>query len=109
MGSNVGLNEAKDAKRDEFYTQLEDVAAEMEHYEKHFRGKVIYCNCDDPAESSFFHYFAMKAKEFKIKSIITTCYRSDDADLFTKEEADRSVGIRFEGGGLEWRPSLAGT
>ena len=54
---NTGLNAAGTGKRDEFYTQLSDIERELRHYREHFRGKVVYCNCDDPRVSQFFHYF----------------------------------------------------
>lgn len=62
------------AKNDEFYTRLEDIEREVFHYKKHFAGKVVYCNCDDPAESNFFKDFALNIKAFQIKKLIATCY-----------------------------------
>ena len=50
---NKTLGHAKVAKEDEFYTQLVDIENEMRHYRKHFKGKTILCNCDDPFESNF--------------------------------------------------------
>ena len=55
---NKSLGEAKKQKKDEFYTQLSDINAELRHYTQHFAGKVVFCNCDDPYESNFFKYFA---------------------------------------------------
>ena len=57
--ANKNLNQAKDAKKDEFYTQLSDIEKELRHYSEHFRDKVVFCNCDDPYESNFFKYFAL--------------------------------------------------
>ena len=51
------LDNAKKKKEDDFYTQLKDIENELKHYQKHFKGKVVYCNCDDPRISNFFHYF----------------------------------------------------
>ncbi len=68
------LGKAKSAKKDEFYTQLDDIAAEMWHYESSFRGATILCNCDDPFESNFFKYFALNFHHFGIKKLIATCY-----------------------------------
>ena len=53
------LAKAKDAKKDEFYTQLPDIEKELMHYKSYFRDKVVFCNCDDPYESNFFKYFAL--------------------------------------------------
>ena len=54
--ANENLQKAKEAKNDEFYTQLNDVAEELRHYKQHFKGKVVLCNCDDPTWSAFWKY-----------------------------------------------------
>ena len=71
---NTQLGEAKKAKKDEFYTQLGDINAELRHYTHHFAGKVVFCNCDDPYESNFFKYFAANFNALKLKQLIATCY-----------------------------------
>jgi hypothetical protein len=68
------FDKAKKNKADEFYTQLTDIEAEMLHYREQFKGKVIFCNCDDPYESNFFKYFAMNFKFLGLKKLIATCY-----------------------------------
>lgn len=72
--ANKNLNAAKEAKKDEFYTQLADIENELKHYRQHFRDKVILCNCDDPYESNFFKYFANNFNAFGLKRLIATCY-----------------------------------
>ncbi len=67
---NTQLGEAKKAKKDEFYTQLGDINAELRHYSHHFAGKVVFCNCDDPYESNFFKYFAANFNALKLLSLI---------------------------------------
>ena len=62
-GKNANLRQAKNSKKDEFYTQLPDIERELKHYRKHFLGKVVYCNCDDPRVSNFFHYFSYNFKK----------------------------------------------
>lgn len=71
---NTRLNQAAKAKRDEFYTQLEDIEKELKHYKSQFRGKAVYCNCDDPFESNFFKYFAANFNALGLKKLITTSY-----------------------------------
>ncbi len=57
--SNSNLNRAKIAKNnDEYYTRLTDIENELWHYKHHFKGKVVYCNCDDPSISNFFNHFS---------------------------------------------------
>lgn len=68
------LQKAKQAKNDEFYTQLNDIDNELKHYKSQLKDKVIFCNCDDPFESNFFKYFAMNFKHLGLKKLITTCY-----------------------------------
>lgn len=65
---------AKKAKKDEFYTRLEDIELEMKNYRAYFKDKVILCNCDDPYESNFFKYFAMNFNFLGLKKLIATCY-----------------------------------
>lgn len=72
--SNKNLHKASLAKKDEFYTQLVDIEKELKHYKEQFRGKVVYCNCDDPFESNFFKYFAANFNELGLRKLITTSY-----------------------------------
>lgn len=72
--ARLDLAKAKDAKRDEFYTQLSDIEKELVHYREYFRDKVIFCNCDDPYESNFFKYFALNFNALGLKKLIATCY-----------------------------------
>ena len=72
--TNSTLNSAKSAKNDEFYTQLPDIEREVFRYANQLRGKVIFCNCDDPYESEFFKYFAMQFNHLGLKKLIATCY-----------------------------------
>ena len=72
--ANKNLNAAKTAKKDEFYTQLSDIERELQHYWPHFRGKTVLCNCDDPYESNFFKYFALRFNQLGLKKLICTCY-----------------------------------
>ena len=68
------LGQAKDAKKDEFYTQLTDIEKELKYYTEHFKDKVVFCNCDDPYESNFFKYFALNFNRLGLKRLIATCY-----------------------------------
>ena len=72
--ANKNLNAAKTAKKDEFYTQMSDIERELQHYWQHFRGRTILCNCDDPYESNFFKYFALRFNQLGLKKLICTCY-----------------------------------
>ena len=74
MAGNSNLHAANRAKKDEFYTQLSDIANELKHYKQHFEGKTVLCNCDDPYESNFFKYFALNFNVLGLKKLIATCY-----------------------------------
>ena len=73
--SNRRLSEAKRAKQDEFYTQLTDIADELKFYKNQLKGKVVFCNCDDPFESNFFKYFAANFNHLGLKKLISTSYK----------------------------------
>ena len=72
--SNSNLHRAAKVKNDEFYTLLSDIEKELKHHKEQFRGKVVYCNCDDPYESNFFKYFASNFNALGLKKLITTSY-----------------------------------
>lgn len=95
--ANKNLNAAKEAKKDEFYTQLEDINNELRHYREHFRGKTVLCNCDDPRVSNFFTYFAYNFEFLGLKRLITTCYKSQSIDLFSKNECEQAVYLIYDG------------
>jgi len=91
------LLEAKKAKADEFYTQLSDIERELKHYKRYFKGKVVYLNCDDPRESEFFHYFSFNFEKLGLKKLIAACYKSQNVDLFSREDAKQAVYLEYEG------------
>ena len=74
MAEKRDLAAAKLDKKDEFYTQLTDIEKEMRYYRKHFQGKTVLCNCDDPFESNFFKYFVLNFDRLGLKKLIATCY-----------------------------------
>ena len=91
------LMNAKKNKEDEYYTLLEDIKSELNYYEEFFKGKVVFCNCDDPYESNFFKYFAMNFNRLGLKKLISTCYASStivmtQLSLFQNEEIKFTKG-----------------
>lgn len=79
--TNRLLQKAKKSKSDEFYTQLCDIESELKHYLSHFKGKVVYCNCDDYRISNFVTYFRENFKSLGLKRLIASCYRDQDDAL----------------------------
>ena len=88
--ANRNLNAAKRAKKDEFYTQLADIERELHHYWPHFRGKAVLCNCDDPYESNFFKYFALRFNQLGLRRLLCTCYNGSPV-------RDTELVLRFDG------------
>lgn len=94
---NRSLHAAKAIKQDEFYTQVSDIEKELRHYTKHFKGKTVLCNCDDPRVSNFFHYFSHNFEKLRLKKLITTCYKNNSADLFSTHSCERGKYLVYEG------------
>ena len=97
MAKNRNLHQAKSNKKDEFYTQLSDIENELRHYTRHFRGKVVYCNCDDPRVSNFFHYFAYNFRLLGLKKLITACYKNQQMDMFSQNDSERAIYLEYDG------------
>ena len=97
MSANRNLNTAKAKKKDEFYTQLSDIENELRFYRDHFRGKVIYCNCDDPRVSKFFHFFSLQFRFLGLKKLITTCYKNQQRDMFSRNDAEKAIWLEYNG------------
>lgn len=97
MPGNSNLHAANRAKKDEFYTQLVDIENELKHYKEHFRGKTVLCNCDDPRVSNFFHYFSYNFEQLGLKKLITTCYKSQNSDLFSQNDSERAIWLEYNG------------
>lgn len=97
MADTAALQNAKKAKKDEFYTQRVDIENELRHYKEHFRGKVVLCNCDDPRQSEFFKYFAENFEKLGLKRLVATCYKSQDVDLFSQGTSERAICQIYEG------------
>ena len=94
---NINLHQAKEAKKDEFYTRREDIERELYHYRRQFEGKTVLCNCDDPRVSEFFQYFALNFEWLGLKRLICTCYKNNDIDLFSQHDKEQAVYIIYEG------------
>ncbi len=94
---NTDLHKAKKRKKDEFYTQLTDIERELKHYKNHFKDKVVYCNCDDPRISNFFHYFSYNFEKLGLKKLITTCYKNQNSDLFSQNDSEQAIMLEYNG------------
>lgn len=93
---NDFLRKAKKNKNDEFYTQLVDIQRELQHYESHFKDKVVFCNCDDPISSNFYKYFATNFERLGLKKLISACYVSDDCNIFNYDVNKNNSGYYYE-------------
>jgi hypothetical protein len=105
MAKNSNLHAAKDAKNDEFYTQLSDIENELRHYKDHFKGKTIFCNCDDPTWSAFWKYFHLNFEVFGLKKLISTHYDKEETtykmEYIGGEDENIEAGLKtpLEGNG----------
>lgn len=75
--ANTTLKKAKQDKKYEFYTQLKDIEKELKYYKEYFKGKTIFCNCDDPEWSNFWKYFELNFDHLGIRKLISTHYEYD--------------------------------
>ena len=101
MAKNADLSNAKNAKKDEFYTQLEDINAEMVHYKNQFKGKTVLMNCDDPTWSNFWRYFHIEFERLGLKKIIATHYEYGEVASYKMEyeggnDEDFKVGVKTD-------------
>ena len=95
--ANTNLNTAKNDKKDEFYTQLSDIEKEMRYHKASFKNKVVFCNCDDPRVSNFFHYFSYNFEKLGLKKLITTCYKNQNSDLFSQSNSEKAIYLEYTG------------
>ena len=96
MAKNSNLHTAKTAKNDEFYTMLTDIEKEMRYYKDFFKGKVVYCNCDDARESNFFKYFSLNFEFLGLKKLICTGYKADGKGVVLVYEGDKNGNRRVD-------------
>ena len=96
MAKNNNLHTAKKARNDEFYTMLTDIEKEMRYYKDFFKGKVVYCNCDDARESNFFKYFSLNFEFLGLKKLITTGYKADGKGVVLVYEGDKNGNRRVD-------------
>jgi len=94
---NRSLHKARDVKQDEFYTQLSDIEKELKYYKSHFKDKVVYCNCDDPRVSNFFHFFSYNFEKLGLKKLIATCYKNQNMDLFSDNKSEQAIFLEYNG------------
>lgn len=95
--ANHILTKAKDTKQDEFYTQMFDINNELIHYKEYFRGKTVLCNCDDPRVSNFTRFFVHHFELYGLKRLISVCYKNQDIDLFSQNDAEQAVYMVYDG------------
>lgn len=100
MAKNSNLSAAKKAKNDEFYTQLTDIEKELVHYKEQLRGKIVFCNCDDPTWSNFWRYFHLNFAHIGLKKLIATHYDPEKPTYKLEytggDDIDVETGVRTE-------------
>lgn len=101
------LTRAQSNKKDDFYTRLVDIENELKHYKTHFKGKIVYCNADDPRKSNFYTYFSQNFKELGLKKLIVSCYKERDYNLFNNKPFEPAVYVEYTGQLINDRVPLA--
>lgn len=102
QNNSIKLTESKRAKKDEFYTQLDDIEKELIHYSHLFKDKVVYCNCDDVNKSQFYTYFSENFEELGLKKLITSCFReiyTDNKGYWSEFDGNLLIRHDFKGSG----------
>lgn len=99
MSKNSNLNKANKAKNDEFYTQLIDIEEELQHYESHFKDKVVYCNCDNPEQSNFWRYFEENFKYLGLTALVSTYFTKEEESYCTIKYDSGIKRIKLHGNG----------
>lgn len=96
--NNKRMNFARMSKRDEFYTDISDIESEMNRYAHSFKGKVVYCNCDDPYKSDFVKYFLINFNRLGLKKLYATCYDGGykQLDLFEDSDIENREALKLE-------------
>ena len=94
--NNSILHKAKESKSDEFYTQYCDIESELMHYTNQFKGKIVYCNCDNPLKSNFFRFFVKNFHVLGLKKLISACYQKSDNPIFDMEQS-KGYYVVYEG------------
>ena len=94
---NKNLGKARKNKEDEFYTKITDIEKEMRYYREHFKGKVIFCNCDDPETSNFWRYFELNFEELGLRKLIATHYETEKPSYKLELMADLDGDGRITG------------
>lgn len=98
------FDKAKQNKNDEFYTLLPDIERELVHYFGQFRGKKVFCSCDNPTTSNFFRYFVQNFQNLGLKKVVAACLGKPSGDLFEPFKP----GFYYEYSGRENKtPTLA--
>lgn len=103
--ANSNLHAAKNAKKDEFYTQLEDIENELKHYTHHFKKKGGVLQLRQPRISNFFRYFAFNFEKLGLKKLITTCYQNKQHNLFSQHDSEHAIYLEYAG--PHWRKPLS--
>ena len=104
VSQSAKMTAARVRANDEFYTQLPEIENELKHYKEHFQGKTVYCNCDDPMVSNFYKYFSTNFNDLGLAKLITTCYRNQNPDLFSRHDIEKAIKMEYQAGATRVTP-----
>ena len=95
---NIKLSKSKRNPNDEFYTLYEDVREDLEYYKERFRGKTIYCPCDDYRWSNFVKYFKDNFHTLGLKTLLASNIDTGDGAYAYKYDGKEETTLKLAKG-----------
>ena len=83
---------------DEYYTLYEDVREDLEHYKERFRGKTVYCPCDDYRWSNFVKYFKDNFHTLGLKTLLASNIDTGDGAYAYKYDGKEETTLKLAKG-----------
>lgn len=96
--SSIKLKESKRNSNDEYYTLYEDIREDLEHYKERFRGKTIYCPCDDYRWSNFVKYFKDNFRTLGLKTLLASNIDTGDGAYAYKYDGKEETTLKLAKG-----------
>lgn len=96
--ASIKLRERKRNPNDEFYTLYEDIREDLEYYKERFRGKTIYCPCDDYRWSNFVKYFKDNFHTLGLKTLLASNIDTGDGAYAYKYDGKVETTLKLAKG-----------
>lgn len=93
--TNIKLRDSKRNPNDEYYTLYEDVRKDLEYYKERFRGKTVYCPCDDYRWSNFVKYFKDNFYTLGLKTLLASNIDTGDGAYAYKYDGKEEITLKL--------------